>query len=387
MRVLHFISVKLHFSGLASAETPVVRDEAKYAAVIEICTLFIVCCLLAAFIVAVYIFYIRFRNQFLDKRISNLEERYGLLLTGIIFDEDDEQFEEKRKKLIKHFKKKYLHSKFNRRILRKELLKLHKSLSGSTQKVLHNLYRELDLHKAALAEINNTDWSIRAQAVKELSQMQYTEAKAKMLKLSSHENPELRLEAQAAFLALEKENPFAFLETAKVEINEWQQLNLEEIAKRMASDKIPLFSNWFGLSNRSVVEFCVKMTATFNQFESANALIQLLKTKDVRVVKESVKALGNLFVTEAQDPLIELYSLSSPEVQNEIIASLGKLGGEKVLLFLTDLLYNAPHEQSLMAGAAIRSSGEEGDLILQLALKGEQEHAAAVAAHMLDERI
>ncbi|MES2780024.1 MAG: HEAT repeat domain-containing protein [Bacteroidota bacterium] len=359
----------------------------QYDTIITFCIAFIVCCLSGAFITGVYLFYIRFRNQYYAKRIARLEERYGLLLTGIIFDEEDEQFEEKRKKLIKHFKKTYLRSHFNKRVLRKELLKLYKSFSGSSQKVLRDLYLELRLHKEALADLNSTDWSVRADAVKELGQIQYTDAKLKMLKLSSHENPELRLEAQAAFLALEKENPFGFLETAKAKITEWQQLNLEEIAKRIESDKIPLFASWFGLRNQSVVEFCVKMTATFNQFESGEALIQLLHAKDIRVAKEAVKALGNLFVVEAQLPLIELYPGSSQEVQNEIIMSLGKLGGTEVLQFLTDILYTAPHEQAMKAGMAIRSTGYDGDLILQQALQSEDTHVVAIAEHMLDERI
>ncbi|MES2558518.1 MAG: HEAT repeat domain-containing protein [Bacteroidota bacterium] len=385
LRIL-FIWPRFNFNWFTTSETAPVRD-ATYEAVIQFCIVFIVCCLTGAMLFGLYLFYVRLRNEALGKRISKLEERYGLLLTGIIFEEGDDQFEEKKKKLIRHFKKTYLKSNFNKRILRKELLKLHKSFSGSSQKVLHDLYRELGLHKAALSDLNKTDWSIRADAAKELSQMQYTEVKFKMLKLSAHENPVLRLEAQAAYLALEKDNPFRFLETAKTEITEWQQLNLEEIAKRMESDKIPLFANWFGLRNQSVVEFCVKMTATFNQFESGEELIKLLTSKDARVVKESVKALGNLFVMEAQEPLMQLYPDSAPEIQNEIIMSLGKLGGEGVLIFLTEILYNGLHEQSLRAALAIRSTGYEGDSILQEALQGEQKHAAAVAAHMLDERI
>lgn len=363
------------------------HDPFDYDTVVNFCIVFITCCFAAALITGIYLFYVRFRDQYLTKRIQKLEERYGLLLTGIIFDEEDEQFDAKRKKLIKHFRKTYLRSHFNKRVLRKELLKLHKNFSGSSQKVLQDLYLELGLHKEALAALNNTDWSIRADAVKELSQMQYIDAKRKILKLSSHENPVLRLEAQAAFLALEKENPFGFLETAKAEITEWQQLNLEEIAKRMESEKIPLFAKWFGLRNQSAVEFCVKMTSAFNQFESGEALIGLLQAKDMRVVKESVKALGNLFVEEAQIPLMELYPGSPPEVQNEIILSLGKLAGTEVLSFLTEILYAAPHEQSMKAGMAIRSTGIDGDLILQQALKSDDTHAAAVAQHMLDERI
>lgn len=371
----------------SNASIPAAESE-KYALVIELCIIFILCCFAGALMAGVYLFYIRLRNQYNANRIANLEERYGLLLTGIIFDDEtDEHFDEKRKKLITHFKKKYLRSRFNKMVLRKELLKLHKSLSGSSQKVLNDLYRELKLHKSALIDLNNTDWSVRADAVKELSQMQYLEAKTKILKLSTHENPVLRLEAQAAYLALEKENPFGFLEKAKAQITEWQQLNLEEIAKRLDSDKIPTFSRWFTHSNASVVEFCIKMTSTFNQFESGEALVTLLNSKHEKVIKESVKALGNLFITEAKDPLVELYEKSSPEIQNEIITSLGKLGGEEIVRFLKDILYTAPHEQAMQAGLAMRTIGYEGEGLLLEALQSGSAQASSIAAHMLDERI
>lgn len=355
--------------------------------VVHVCFFIIVGCFASAFIVAVLLFAHRFWFQYRDNLRQKLEERYALLLTGIIFDDRDELFEEKRQKLVDYFRKQYVRSPFYKRILRKQLLFLHKNFSGQSQDILKELYYELDLHKSALAQLRDTDWSEKAEAVRELSQMGYDKAKEKILKLTLHENRVLRLEAQAAMLALNEEEPFGFLAYATGEITEWQQLNLEEKAKRLDLKKIPNFSQWFGLKNQSVVEFCVKMTVAYNQFESADALLQLLYSKDERVRLEAVKAVGTMLIDESQLILVEMYPEVSPEMKDAIIVSLGKIGGIEGMVFLEELLLTEEHDFALKAGRALMLIGFDGDAVLQMAAQNEQEQVRSIVKHVLDERI
>jgi hypothetical protein len=356
--------------------------------VIHVCFIIIVACFTSAFIISVSLFTHRIWTQSQINRKQQLEEQYSLLLTGIVFDEQDELFELERQKLIKEFKKKYFQSTFKQRILRKQLLFLHKSFNGPSQELLRNFYYELNLHTSALAQLRKTDWSEKADAVMELSQMGYEKAKGKVLKLTLHENKILRLQAQAAMLSLNEEDPFGFLAYATGELTEWQQLNLEEKAKRMDLKKIPNFSQWFGLKNKSVVEFCVKMTVAYNQFESTEELMKLLLfSADERVVKETVKAVGTMLVEEAQDELIKMYADMPAEVKDAVIVSLGKIGGEKGVAFLQELLMTAEHDFALKAGKSLMTLGYEGDVIIQEALQSEKQQVVAIAKHVLDSRI
>jgi HEAT repeat protein len=264
---------------------------------------------------------------------------------------------------------------------------LHKSLSGPSREILETLYHELNLHKEALTQLRDTDWSEKADAVRELSQMCYMDAKNKILKLTTHENKVLRLEAQAAMLSLNTEDPFGFLEKAKMELTEWQQLNLEEHAKRIDLKKIPNFSKWFSLSNQSVVQFCIKMTVAYNQFESADAVVELLRSHDLRVVKESVKAAGYMLIDEAKRELFKIFDIVTPEIQDQIIISLGKIGGEDAIGFLKNLMYTSEPDLQIKAGMSLRSIGYEADDILQKALQSEDPSISVIALHILDERI
>lgn len=355
--------------------------------IVHTCFLIIVICFSLTIIVTILLFMHRFWSQFHNGRRIKLEERYSLLLTGIIFDDQDEEFEAKRQKLITYFRKNYIRSRFSKKILRKELLFLHRSFSGPSQEILKGLYFELDLHKAALEQLKDTDWSEKANAVRELGQMDYEKARGKVLKLTLHENKVLRMEAQVAMLSLNDDEPFGFLAHATNEITEWQQLTLEEKAKSLDLKKIPNFSKWFGLKNQSVVQFCVKMTVAYNQFEAADELLTLLHSKDERVVKEAVKAVGTMLISEAQTTLLDIYATVAPEIKDEIIVALGKIGGEEGVAFLEELLYTAQYEFALKAGKSLYTIGFEADAILQKALQSEQPLVAAIVSHVMDERI
>lgn len=361
-------------------------DKASYS-IVHVCIAIIVICLMSVVIITVTLFVKRAKTQHLARRTRALEEKYDLLLTGIIFDDMDDDFEAKRQKLVNHFRKQYLTTTFNKRILRKQLLKLHKNLAGSAKEALGTLYRELKLHKDAFTQLRSTDWSEKADAVRELSQMEIPEAKDKIIRLTGHENAVLRLEAQVAMLMLDKENPFGFLEKKRAVITEWQQLNLEETIKKIDIQKIPVFAQWYSLKNASAVQFCIKMTSAYNQFESSSRLIGLLSSRHERVVKEAVVALGQMMIPEAQQPLFDLYPHTSLEIKNEIISSLGKIAGDTAIAFLTDLLYKGSHHTALKAAAALKMSGYDGEQILNKALESRSETAVAVSMHLLDERI
>lgn len=355
--------------------------------IIHICFFIIVSCFSSAIVVTVLLFSHRLWNQYREKMRMKLEERYQLWLTEIIFDDRDEGFEQRRKKLMASFRKIHVRPSFSKRILRKQLLSLHKSFSGPSQELLRELYYELNLHKSALRQLKKTDWSEKADAVRELSQMDYEKVKGKILKLTLHENRVLRLEAQAAMLSLNEEEPFGFLAYAQGEITEWQQLNLEERAKRLDLKKIPNFAQWFGLKNQSVVEFCVKMTVAYNQFESADALLKLLHSKDERVKREAVKAVGTMLIDESQLTLVEMYPDASPEIKDAIIVSLGKIGGIEGMVFLEELLLTEEHDFALKAGRALMLIGFDGDAVLQMASQNESEQVRAIVKHVLDDRI
>jgi HEAT repeat protein len=353
---------------------------------VQACFWVIIISIIYTIIITVLLFSSRLYAQYLLRRTKSLEHKYELLLTGIIFDEEISA--EQKQKLHQHFKRYYLGNTFAKRVLRKQILTLYSNLTGSSQLILKELYMLMQLHKQAIKEMRSKDWSLQAEAVKELSSMNIKEALPPILKLTDNKNEVVQMEAQAAYVALNPENPFDFLDNRKVELNSWQQLNLEEKARKAIGLTAPLFTKWFYHPNASVAVFSIKMAVNYGQFDAVPTLLKLLSSPNQQILKQAIKALGILLATEAESTLLEMYPKVSNELQDEIINTLGKVETENSMVFLSKILYENNPTQAFKAGKALRYAGQQGDEILQQALQAHNSSIEfKVAKHMLDNRI
>ncbi|TAE88977.1 MAG: HEAT repeat domain-containing protein [Bacteroidetes bacterium] len=326
-----------------------------------------------------------------DHYEKSLKEKYELLLTGIIFnDEDDletEEFLESKKRVISHFKKHYLHLRKNRAYLREHILLLHKNFAGTAADVLRKLYIELKLDKEAIRELNSPDWGIQANAVKELAQLGITAAAKKIKRRTQHENHTLRIEAQVASIILETKDRFSFLGKDKNVLTEWHQLNLSQVIDKLDAEDIPQFKQWFSSTNDSVVQFCIKMTLQFDQFESTNDLINLLKHPSQLVVGEAAKVLGEFGATDADVALLNVYRDAENWVKIRILNALGKCGTHEIIPFLQQQLLQNDIDIAFEAGKALRLFGNEGIDTLKANLSSPLYGVSNICQHLLDERI
>lgn len=326
-----------------------------------------------------------------DAYEKKIKEKFELLLTGIIFIDEGEmesrEWKASKQRVITHFRTKYLRSRKNRKYLREHLLLMHKNFSGSAAEVLRNLYLELKLDKEALRELNAPDWGIQASAIRELAQLKILEANKKIKKFTAHENEILRLEAQVAIISMESEQPFAFLDTTKSKLTDWHQVNLARIISTLDRSTLPDFSRWFSSTNPTVVEFCIKMTLQYDQFQSVPELINLLSHTSQTVVSESARVLGAFGAYEAQPELMKAFRSATHPVKVTIINALGKCGTDELIPFLQQQLYQNDTELAFAAGAALKELGPDGQLVLQQNTESLLYGVPDICKHLLDERI
>lgn len=352
--------------------------------------------LIILFIVCFISFFItlmvaRSSHKYDDQYEKNIKEKYELLLTGVIFNDEDEmeteEFLESKRRVISHFKKHYLHRKKNRIYLREHILLLHKNFAGSAAEILRNLYIDLKLDKEAIKELNSPDWGIQANAVKELAQLKIAKATKKILSRTQHENHTLRLEAQVASISLSKNAPFSFLDKDKNFLTEWHQLNLSQVIDKLDAEDIPKFNQWFSSKNETVVQFCVKMTLHFDQFDSINDLINLLKHPSQLVVGEAAKVLGEFGATDADVALLNVYRDAETWVKIRILNALGKCGTHEIIPFLQQQLLQNDIDIAFEAGRALRLFGNEGVEVLKANTASPLFGVSGICYHLLDERI
>ena len=264
---------------------------------------------------------------------------------------------------------------------------MHKNFSGSAADVLRNLYLELKLEKEAIRELNNPDWGTQAIAIRELAQLKIVEANKKIKKFTAHENQIIRLEAQVAILTLESDNPFSFLSTTKSLLTEWHQVNLTRVIEQMDKSTLPVFSQWFSVKNNSVVEFSVKMTLQYDQFQSAPELIELLQHPSQEIVGEAARVLGIFCAYESQPMLLKAFRTANKTVKLQIIEALGSCGTDELIPFLQQQLLQNDIELAFAAGASLKKLGPDGEAVLQQNTTSMLYGVPDICKHLLDERI
>lgn len=358
---------------------------------IRVCTVLLIIFTLFFLSFFVTLMLARSKHRYNDSYEKNIKEKFELLLTGVIFNDDAEmetdEWKSSKKRVVKHFKKRYLRRQLNKKYLREHIILLHKNFIGSAAEVLRNLYIELRLDKQAIKELNSPDWGVQANAVKELAQLNITKATEKIKARTNHENQILRLEAQVASIRLDKKDPFSFLDKNRNYLTEWHQVNLAHIIDQISRELLPDFSRWFTSPNPTVIEFCIKMTLQYDQFESIPALNQLLYHKNQHVVGEAAKALGEFGVTEAQSDMLYVYRDAITPVKLQLLTALGKCGNDEMLPFLIQQLLQNDINIAMEAARSLKKLGAEGITILEKQTLSNLYGVGDICKHVLDERI
>lgn len=246
-----------------------------------------------------------------------MEKKAQQLILSYLFHEG--QWEEKN---LAGIRKKYLSYPFRRRIFLRKLLALHKNLEGQSAERLRSLYQALKLHHYAYRKIYASNWEVIAKGIRELSQMRIVKYKELIGLFINHPVPIVRAEAQIALVHLDEEATFAFLKDLKVPIPEWQQFQLIEIAHKLKRNRLPDFKQWLDSEQESIVIFCIRMIAQFNQFDAAKALLNLLEHPSRKLRKEAVIAIRTLGFEEVAEKLSKIYMKQGPELKEEIRNSL-----------------------------------------------------------------
>ena len=354
---------------------------------IRISLFIILFCAIAVLELYLYIAFRRVNQINKKKQIDYWKEYIGNTLANIvIFDETDNTQD-----IVAHFypkmKKMPLQNPIVNDILIKEIITYHKNFTGKTIEVLAALYRELNLDKKSQHKIDNKNWEVKIEGIREANEMGLSELADEIIKYTDDENALLRMEAQAAYIKLSERDPFHFLDRAQERILDWHQLVLFEIITKNKKLKIPSFSKWLRSPNDTVVMLCLKLIEHFMQFDAAEEIERLLKHHNPKIVKKSIEIIGNLELEGAEKYMFQVYFDHSDEIKLEILNSLGKISSGNYNDFLSSRIYSSSTKIKREALYAIKKDPEYGETRLKDLYRQANLENKALIQHVLDNRI
>ncbi len=332
------------FSSLVGLITSAYEQFVYLPLFIEIAIIFIYIAVIATITAYSVIMYKRWQSYVQEKRLAFISPKIETMITEqVLLNEnlekipvDDIEFDSAalNDPAFKH--------KWVRQAIIDILIQYRRNFRGEVGELLRKLYLDMGLLKEAEDKLKNLHWEIQIKALTELTRMDISVSDVTILPLTNSQKPELRAAARNAYVQLSKNEPFKFFDIATEPILPWDQLELFKIITTNKDIPIPNFSRWVSYSeNKSIVSFCLKLIAHYDQQPAIPAVMGLLNNKDHYFRADAINCLGKLSAEIAESKLIEIYNTQPLNCQLEILKALGRISSGKHLDFLkTEFLYS-----------------------------------------------
>lgn len=242
-----------------------------------------------------------------------------------------------------------------RQILIDTLIRYRKNFRGEVGELLRKLYIDMNLIEDSFAKLRTFKWETKIKALVELTQMDIPISDSMLLPLTNSRNPTLRAASRNAYIQLSKNEPFKFFDIATEPILPWDQLEMFKIITTTKDITIPNFSRWVSYSNnKSIVTFCLKLIAHYDQQSAIPSVLELLRTKDHYFRAHAINCLGKLSAEIAEEKLVTIYTSQPVNCQIEILKALGRIASGKHLEFLKqEFLFSSNFDVQMHAARSI----------------------------------
>ena len=207
-------------------------------------------------------------------------------------------------------------SKFRRSLILRELIFLHRNLSGDLALKTKELYNNAKLYRDSYRSLKRGSWTNQVKAMNELAFMDHTEAQPEIEKKLKSKNEIIRKEAQIAIVKLNNSpDALLFLQNYAYYFSDYEQIIVLNVLRRNKTHEVnlaPLFES----KNDTVVIFALKLTGIFEQNQNYPFVIRLLNHPNPKICAASLYALKKLWLPESSRHL--LYSYDNQSYQNKI---------------------------------------------------------------------
>lgn len=291
-----------------------------------------------AVIYFVGVFIIRNKITSNNSRTKDKKVEFSPMINEFLFYEDSNTKEEKMNYLnLKVQIRELIKNNFDRDVLTEVLLDLRKDLSGSSQTVLIDLYKDLGLHHDAYEKLRSSKWQVVSSGILELTTMEVEDAYGLIIKFINHRQSTIRKQAEIAVVNLKEEGIKYFLDNTKYKIAEWQQLKLLDVLRHKPNYTPPQFGLWLTSTNTHVVLFALRLIKYYSQNDAEQSIITLLKHKNRDIQAEAIECIKDFHFVNALLTLKLVYTKASHDIKIAVLDAIGELGTTADVPFLENL--------------------------------------------------
>lgn len=304
-------------------------------------------------VIAIYIFlYVKKRRFRAKSRIDAiLNDWIGELVTS----ENPEEIKNPEG-LDKYLKKGLL-----RQFIIDKLIIVKKNIKGKAQDNIEELFISTGLVKDSVGKIKSPIWHIKANGIYELYMMEQHSMSERIMKYTNHSNKFIRREAQVATISFNGFAGLSFLDKLTQPIYEWQQLKLLQELNSMNADDMPHLKNWLCSDNWYVVQFALKLTYVYQQFDVHDDVANCLTTsKREKLRFYAIRALGRIANDTTAAILKDQYPLETTANKKKILTQLGRIGTVEEFDFLRHAFNEQDSLLKIEAARAIVSIDDSG---------------------------
>ncbi|HVI45749.1 MAG TPA: HEAT repeat domain-containing protein [Chitinophaga sp.] len=304
-------------------------------------------------------------KYFQDRRNEPVAEQIDVLMLEHMVQQDI--FDEKQPPALNEFRKLPLHHKWGRELLVQKILHYRRNFSGHVADLSRSLYIDLGLHQYAQQKLSSPNPKRIVEGLSELFNMEITVEEKVVLPLINHHNRYVREMARCYFAKCSAEHPMDFLQEISKPLLAWEQFELFRLVTQRTDIPVPSFARWIDPAyHPSVISFCLKLAAHFQQFDAIPAVMSMLKSENLELRALSINSLGKLMALEAELELVSMYEEQPLSCREEILKALGRIGSGRQLDFLrSQFLSSEDFEIKKQAAKSIVNHKALAQLMLQ----------------------
>ncbi len=184
-----------------------------------------------------------------------------------------------------------------RNLMMESILNLHQNYDGTYAENLENFYLDSGLINDSYKKLNSEEWQIKCKGIKELAEMNVTEAFGTLVKMSKSSNKILTIVAINACIKLNGSNGIRHLARHKHSFDLWTQLNILNALKHGNLAQIQGLEYLLTSKNNSVVSLGLKAISSFNLSEKAVYVQELIDdTTNEEILAEAKIVLNRIIV-------------------------------------------------------------------------------------------
>ncbi len=298
--------------------------------------------LLFTILAVVYFFFIfYFRNRFnkIKAERTILKMQLAPMVSEFLFYQYHEGTkEEKDSNLHKKVAiRELIIDKKNRDVPSEILFELKKDVSGDTRKRLFQLYKDLSLNLEAFQKLKSLRLQRISQGMLGLTEMQVLEAYIFMSRFINHKRYLFRKQVKISIVILMQKGISCFLDTTKFQISKWQQLKNLEVLANFDNFQIPRFSNWLTSKNKQVVLFASRLIRHYNQSDSEQAIIALVRHKSAYIKQEAISCIKKFNFETLRSNLKSIFWKSRNVIKLVILDTIGNFQNKEDIHFLEEV--------------------------------------------------